>query len=68
MTRTDLYPTQLMQIAIFIGIKTEHAANNRFAAVILAHSSTGCEPPAALPFNTALDHHAVIGRSCQLLL
>jgi hypothetical protein len=36
-----------MQIAIFIGIQTEHAANDRFAAVILAHSSTGFEPPAA---------------------
>jgi hypothetical protein len=32
---------QLMQIAIFIGTQTEHAANDRFAAVILAHSSTG---------------------------
>jgi hypothetical protein len=37
MTRTDFYPTQLMQIAIFIGIQTEHAANDGFAAVILAH-------------------------------
>jgi hypothetical protein len=30
-----------MQIAIFIGIQTEQAANDRFAADILAHSSTG---------------------------
>jgi hypothetical protein len=37
----------LLQIAIFIGIQTERMANDRFAAVILAHSSTGFGPTAA---------------------